>query len=131
MSYKICPACGAKNSIDEIICKECSIDISSVTPTEEKENILVLENEEITLKIKPNDIVGRNYKGAEHLAEYPTVSRKHCEFLYENNKWYVEDLESTNKTYLNKKAIEPLTKIEIKNGDEISLSRSLKFKVKV
>ena len=131
MSYKICPVCGSKNSIDEIICKSCMSDISSVSPTDEKENILILENDEITLKINSNDIVGRSYKGAEYFSKYTTVSRKHCQFIYEDNKWYVKDLESTNKTYINNKAIEPLKNIEIKNEDEISLSRSLKFKVKV
>jgi len=134
MSYKICPVCGEKNNIDDFMCKSCMSDISNVTPTDEseiKENILTLKNDEITLQIKPNDIVGRNYKGSEYFTKYPTVSRKHCEFIYENNKWYIKDLNSTNKTYLNNQIIEPSKKVEIKNGDEISLSSKVKFKIEV
>jgi len=131
MSYKICPVCGTKNNIDEFLCVNCMSDISGVIATEEKENILFLKNENFTIEIKPNEIVGRNHKGAEYLSENLSISRKHCQFFYENNKWYVEDLNSTNKTYLNSKKIEPLKKVEIKNSDELSLSKSLKFKVEV
>ncbi len=133
MLYKICPVCGEQNNIDEFICKKCMSDISNAPIEEigEKENVLILKNDETTLKIKPNDVVGRNYKGAEYLIKYSTVSRKHCQFFYENGKWYIQDLNSTNKTYLNGKAIESSKKIEIKNNDELSLSRSLKFKTEV
>lgn len=133
MLYKICPVCGEKNSIDEFICKKCMSDISGVIPVEETEekNVLLLKNNETALEIKPNDVIGRNFKGAEYLIKYPTVSRKHCQFFYENGKWYIQDLNSTNKTYLNGKAIEPLKKTEIKNNDELSLSKSLNFKIEV
>ena len=134
MLYKICPVCKTNNSADEFLCVNCMSDLSNVEAVEEnvkKESVLKLKNDEITFSIKANEIIGRGYKGAEYLTKYLTVSRKHCQFFYENEKWYIQDLESTNKTYLNSKMIESLKKVEIKNGDEISLSKSLKFKVEV
>jgi pSer/pThr/pTyr-binding forkhead associated (FHA) protein len=129
--FKICPVCGEKNSIDDFLCKGCMSDISSVIPSEDKEDILILKNDETTLNIKPNEIIGREYNGIEYLSNYTTVSRKHCQFFFENGKWYIQDLNSTNKTYLNSKTIEPLKKIEVKNGDEVSFSKKVKFKIEV
>lgn len=131
MSYKICPVCGEKNSSDDFICKKCLSDISNVATADEKENTLVLKNDEIALVVKSGEIIGRENKGAEYLNKYPTVSRKHCQFFYDNRKWYVQDLNSSNKTYLNLKQIEPMKNIEIKRGDEISLSKKLEFKIEV
>jgi pSer/pThr/pTyr-binding forkhead associated (FHA) protein len=131
MLYKICPVCGYKNSVDEIICKNCLSDISNIVPTEGDEAKLILQNDKTAITINPNDVLGRENKGAEYLSNYKTVSRKHCQFFYENDKWYIQDLNSTNKTYLNSVPIEPLKKIEIKNNDEIAFSSKVKFKVKI
>ena len=127
--YKICPSCGSKNSVDDFLCHNCMSDISNVSPVDESKTVLTLKNSEITLQIEPNDILGRENKAAEYLKKYPTVSRRHCQFFYENGKWYLKDLQSTNKTYINGEAIEPLKKVAIKKGDELSFSKSLKLKV--
>jgi len=132
MSYKICPVCKEKNSQDAMICQNCLSDISIIKIViKEIENICLLKNSETTLKIKPGDIVGREGVGKEYLSSFLTVSRKHCQFFFENGGWFVMDLNSTNKTYLNKKALLPNTKIKIKSGDELSLSKSLTFTVEI
>ncbi len=132
MSYKICPVCKEKNSADAMICQKCLSDISSIEAVDEEiENICLLKNSETTLKIKSGDIVGREGVGREYLSNFLTVSRKHCQFFYEDGEWFVMDLNSTNKTYLNKKALLPNTKTKINNNDELSLSKSLTFTVEI
>lgn len=49
----------------------------------------------------------------------PTVSLYHFKIVYEEEKYYIEDLNSTNGTFLNGM---PVKKAEIKNEDLISVS---------
>jgi len=149
--YKICPSCGTKNPEEEIVCKNCMADISDVEPIKEfkeketegsfpkdaDEKTTIIQ-ETITLigngfyfTVKNGDIVGRQGVGAEHLKKFKTVSRKHIRVYKEGNKWFIEDLQSTNGTYLNNELITPNKKYEIKNGDTIKLSSQVELKVKL
>ncbi len=49
-----------------------------------------------------------------------TVSVSHAILLYKNQNFYLEDLQSTNKTRLNGKVIKPHSPVKLNNGDEIS-----------
>lgn len=46
------------------------------------------------------------------------VSRRHTIILFENDRWFVQDLRSTNKTFLNEQEI---NKAELKNGDVLRI----------
>nr|WP_297916491.1 FHA domain-containing protein [uncultured Allomuricauda sp.] len=50
----------------------------------------------------------------------PTVTRKHALFSYVNGSFWIEDLGSTNKTYLNGKEVR--TKTRLKDSDTITIS---------
>ena len=67
---------------------------------------------------KNNYLVGR---GAECDLEVNStiVSKKHAEIVYENNMYYVRDLNSKNYTYLNKATIEPEELYKIEDGSRI------------
>jgi len=147
MEYKICPTCRAKNPVDEILCINCMADLSNVLIiTDEEKSIfesqadydrtcvevrerLILKHEKFSIEVISGEVVGRHAKGGEYLKEYPTVSRKHVRFYKEFDSWYVEDLNSTNGTYVNHKKINSKTKI--KNGDVISLSSSISFSIQI
>lgn len=50
----------------------------------------------------------------------PMVSRRHCQIEgTRNNNFYIKDLKSTNKTFVNKRVIEDL--VELKAGDMIGI----------
>ncbi len=56
---------------------------------------------------------------------HPSVSRHHCRIWREGNSYVIEDLGSTNRTYLNGK---PVTRVELRDGDQISVgSNSIKY----
>jgi len=48
-----------------------------------------------------------------------TVSRKHLKILIRENRYYLEDLESKNGTYVNGEQIQPGGEIEIDEGHPI------------
>ena len=54
------------------------------------------------------------------------VSGNHAEIIVRNNKVYLEDLHSTNGTFLNGKRISG--KVQLSNKDEITIGKSI-FKI--
>jgi hypothetical protein len=50
-----------------------------------------------------------------------SVSRHHARLLVEAGQIFLEDLNSTNSTYLNRQRVQPGQRVPVKNGDEIRL----------
>ena len=48
----------------------------------------------------------------------------HCKVLCKQNRYYIEDLQSANGTYVNKVRLQPNIETEIKHGDIIRLANS-------
>jgi len=53
------------------------------------------------------------------------VSRRHSRITFRDGIPYVEDLDSTNHTYLNDMRLEPLTPHSLRHGDELRLGSML------
>jgi diguanylate cyclase (GGDEF)-like protein len=69
-------------------------------------------------------IIGRASDSALSVP-HPSVSRQHCRIWREGDRYLIEDLGSTNRTYLNGKAI---TRAELRDGDQISVgNNAIKF----
>ena len=51
------------------------------------------------------------------------VSKRHCAICYENNKFYIEDLGSRNKTFVNGKELKKKT--EMFYGDKVSVGSTI------
>ncbi|MHC4248330.1 MAG: FHA domain-containing protein [Planctomycetota bacterium] len=64
-------------------------------------------------------VCGREAKGGV-LIENAGVSRKHCQFTYEDGRYYVEDLGSSNGTHFQGMKV---TKAEVRNGDQINVGK--------
>ncbi len=60
----------------------------------------------------------------------PTVSREHCEIYYDGNDYYVEDLGSSNGTYLNGTRVMRGMQMMIKDGDVVRIS-DMDFKIEI
>lgn len=51
------------------------------------------------------------------------VSRRHAKFSQQGGQWYVEDLNSTNFTFVNKQKLQPGQPHPVNHGDEVRLGR--------
>jgi len=118
---KICPSCGTENKETAIICSECMEDISSIAPEKKNKAIIIFQEKEYPFENQC--IIGREHFMSDALSEYKTVSRKHVKISHENNSWFVEDLNSTNGTYVNGEKIKNKTQIE--NNSRIGLGKKV------
>ena len=153
---KICPSCGYKNQPGNSMCDICNADISGVTPVDEdakaqkapeaeqksepvvNSSSTVLERRNIlkfaaadgsgSFSVSGEAVIGREGAGVEYLSSHMTVSRRHARLNY-NGTWTIEDLNSSNGTYVNERRLEPGEKAQIKQGDRVSLSHSCTFNI--
>ena len=65
-------------------------------------------------------VVGRD-EGADILIDNPSVSRRHAEFRMQEGRWVVEDLGSSNGTFMGGQKIDGARQLQI--GDEIGLGK--------
>lgn len=73
--------------------------------------------------------LGRSAEKSDGVIPDSSVSGQHCRITYENQKWILQDMNSTNGTTLNGFRVPALKKTEIHNGDKIGISRFV-FSVK-
>jgi len=66
--------------------------------------------------------IGRD-PASEILVNHETVSNQHARLWYRNKQWWIEDLLSTNGTFLNDERIE--TPTILISGDEIRVGKVL------
>ncbi len=135
---KLCPSCGTKNDdISLSLCKRCEIDISGISPIDEDESsdqkeeyLILMTSDGQEIRVKDGDVVGRHATGSDLLEPYKTVSKIHAKFMLENDNWFIEDLNSTNGTYIDGVRIPINKKIELKPEQKLSLSRSFETTVR-
>ena len=87
---------------------------------------IVATGQEIVPGRQPELIIGRAHKGSApdiDLGPYggsqAGVSRQHSRLLYKDKQWYVEDLGSTNGTFVNGARLAPHRPVAFKDGDLI------------
>ncbi len=71
---------------------------------------------------RPELLIGRD-PSSDVLVEDDTVSNRHARLIYKNKHWWVEDLLSTNGTFLNDERVE--TPTILISGDELKVGRVL------
>ncbi|MCK5683696.1 FHA domain-containing protein [bacterium] len=153
---KICPTCRTSNESNEMMCKKCMGDISGIIPVDadkiieekkrepellrENENeassstgkkhfIVLLMKDKKKFLVRNGDVVGRKSIGQEFFKDVKTVSRNHVKFVFEEGAWFVQDLNSTNETYLNDLKLNPGEKKKVSNQDKLNLSLSMELRI--
>jgi pSer/pThr/pTyr-binding forkhead associated (FHA) protein len=94
-----------------------------------QENKLTLQFNESIFEISSGEIIGRNHQCRDCLCGIKEVSRTHAKFIYDNGKWFIEDLGSANGAFIDGKRVENSNRFMVKKGDAISFSSRAVFKV--
>lgn len=66
--------------------------------------------------------IGKLSDSSTFLIDNPLISRIHARFYYRDGLYFIEDMNSSNGTYLNKDLISPHSLCEVNDGDFITLS---------
>lgn len=125
--------CGTENPSQARKCSSCGEDISDVRATTahtapQKMIKIVLRSVDYGFSFtldKPITIIGREAEMQEYLKAKTYVSRKHSKIILINGEIYIENLSSTNRTFINNTLISSDAPTLLKNGDEIGLGGKL------
>jgi len=77
-------------------------------------------------KIEKNGLtIGKQKDGVDLTIEDESVSRMHARISVENDRFILEDLNSTNGTFKNGLRLQPYEKRRLEPGDEIQFGKTL------
>lgn len=119
--------CGAHNPVNARKCCLCGDDISDITPIPDKEEeqkaiayvLISLDGKYVYKMTDGQVIIGRENIMGEYLSAKSYVSRAHAELVLTKGELYIENMSSTNFTYVNNRRI--LEKTRLKDGDEVGV----------
>jgi len=87
------------------------------------DKIFLCSTEGWNMEIKNGNILGRTTgQYADVLGKFPVISSTHAKITLEKNEWFITDLNSTNKTYVNGVKLEPNIPVKIKQDDVVILA---------
>ena len=67
-------------------------------------------------------LIGKLKKNVDGVIRHNSISRVQAKIQLIDNKYFLEDLNSKNGTYVNEERIEPYEIVEIKIGDKIGFA---------
>lgn len=80
-------------------------------------------NDGWTIEPKAGNVLGRTTgEFVSKLGCFPVISSRHAQVSFNDGKWFITDLHSTNKTYINNNCLVPDNPTEIKNNDVLILA---------
>lgn len=143
----ICPSCGIANAMNTKICISCgaglvrspSMDASKISQTgvlgyfpgstelETEESpypYLIRESTNQIISVdKPEFCIGKDQKQADfRVTDNPAVSRRHLVIITREDRYFIVDQNSTNKTYMDERPIPPGQETEIFPGAKLRLA---------
>lgn len=119
-----CPVCHTANPPGDRWCQDCGFLLTSPAP-EALEEVpavtgprLAMDGREFELRPGPNRI-GR--VGTDVLLPDPTVSRHHATLTIEGESAWIEDVGSTNGSFLNGQPLSAGSRAQVQDGDTLKL----------
>jgi hypothetical protein len=142
-----CTACQMENIEGALFCEECGAKLEAMNEGQDmavemdndEKNLVLTSLDGSTLEIPAKDevVIGREDPISDVFPDLDLtdlggmdkgVSRKHAVIHRSGRTYSVEDMGSTNGTYVNRKKIQPHAPAAIKPGDEIRFGKlSLRF----
>jgi hypothetical protein len=135
----VCPNCGAAIMTADTFCDRCGASLSHLPGlppiVEGIPGSFIVASSGIVLPLpqgKDELIIGRSDMNTGTLPDVDTapfngesagVSRRHARLFTLGNKVYIEDLGSTNLTYVNSQPVPTGQRMSLRSGDQVRLGR--------
>ena len=90
-----------------------------------------LRNNEIIWLNKPVFRIGKENKYSDYVVrDNDKVSRSHADIITRGNRYFIMDLNSTNRTFINGRQIPARQEVEVYNGDRLKLAdEEIEFRI--
>jgi hypothetical protein len=138
-----CPACGVEVVAGDRFCSNCGAVLEGAPASVEAvpappppsigpRLVVAASGAEIPLPVGDELLIGRedpvsgifpDVDLTPHGGDEGGVSRQHARLIIEGSNYFVEDLDSTNFTFVNKQKLAPKTRQPLSDGDEIRCGR--------
>ncbi|MFN8467826.1 MAG: FHA domain-containing protein [Caldilineaceae bacterium] len=148
-----CPVCGAAVMSGDAFCEECGAALSTPAPAAAKPvttsgagpapagaagaraaraQILIGNGQSVDLVGKSSYLIGREDQVSGIYPDVDTtrsegdaagVSRRHAEIVQQSDQWFLQDLNSTNGTFINNQRVAPHSRQALQSGDQIRLGK--------
>jgi len=140
-----CPACNVEIEEGDVFCSACGFALQAApapaveeaapapsAPPAGPRLVAAASGAEIPLPAVAEILIGREdpvsgiYPEVDltpHGGEDGGVSRRHARIIVEGGNYFVEDLDSTNFTFINKQKLAPKTRTQLNDGDELRCGR--------
>jgi hypothetical protein len=82
-----------------------------------------------SLPVSGGGVLGRNGDAGAFFSDSRTVSRRHAKVDFRGEAWWIEDLNSTNGTWVNGSRLDPGRPHLLKKGDTVALSLACEMRV--
>lgn len=110
------------------LCEDSCINIKSDDGKKENKKVYPVlirrSNEEMIRIDKPVFRIGKEERCVDYVVKNnATISRSHADIICRGERYFIFDLESKNKTYVNDRVILAKQEVEIFNGDILRLAR--------
>lgn len=135
----VCPACGTEIESGDAFCSACGFALQAApvpapaaAVVAGPRLVVVASGAEIPLAAGEEILIGREdpvsglYPDVDltpHGGEDGGVSRRHARIVVEGGNYSIEDLDSTNFTFVNKQKLTPKVRQQVHDGDEIRCGR--------
>ena len=132
-----CSTCGALHNLGEPFCDNCGAYLQPLSPPPpglRARLVVVRTGAHFDLSDKPDILVGREdlISGVfpdvdlmPHGGGECGVGRRHARLTFRDGRWLIEDLNSTNFTFVNNQKLSPGVPQPLNSGDQIRLARVL------
>jgi len=124
-AQELCPHCGQSNPQGANTCMYCGQPIQAQSmPAQPTFPYLIREKTGERVSVdKPSFRIGKERQYCDYfVSDNSAVSRSHADILTKGDRYFIVDNNSTNKTYVNFRAIPILTEVEIFDGTKLRLA---------
>lgn len=118
-----CPHCGQGNPQGSQFCLACGQPMQQMQPQPMFPYLIREKTGERVAVDKPSFRIGKERQYCDYfVSDNSAVSRSHADILTKGERYFIVDNNSTNKTYVNFRAIPILTEVEIFDGTKLRLA---------
>ena len=136
-AVRTCPRCGSAIQPGEGFCTRCGLQLGALPEArparqEQVVSLLMANNMAINLPIQAEVIIGREDSLTDTFpdidltpygASEQGVSRRHARIITDGSQYFIEDLESTNYTFVNQERVKPGERRPLQPGDQVRFGR--------